>query len=132
MTPQQIELGQTSFKKAVPIAGIAVDLFYNRHFEIEPDVRPMFPSDMAVRKVTLISMLGTAVTSLHKLDEILPAGKVAWMETYAALAGVMRLLADRTGRPPKLLQRGLIDALEEHRIPVGHVPCGRTAHNHIS
>jgi|GEM_PF-6306396 len=30
MTPQQIELVQTSFKKVVPIAGTAADLFYGR------------------------------------------------------------------------------------------------------
>lgn len=75
MTPQQIELVQTSFKKVVPIAGTAADLFYDRLFEIAPDVRPMFPQDMKEQKTKLIVMLGTAVTNLHKLDEILPAVK---------------------------------------------------------
>lgn len=73
MTPQQIELVQTSFKKVVPIAGTAADLFYERLFEIAPDVRPMFPQDMKEQKTKLIAMLATAVTNLHKLDEILPA-----------------------------------------------------------
>ena len=129
MTPQQIELVQTSFKKVVPIAGTAADLFYDRLFEIAPAVRPMFPQDLAEQKVKLMAMLGTAVTNLHRLDEILPAVKalgqrhkgygvsdahyapvgaallwtlekglgadftpevkVAWTETYTALAGVM-------------------------------------------
>jgi hemoglobin-like flavoprotein len=75
MTPQQIELVQTSFKKVVPIAGTAADLFYNRLFEIAPEVRPMFPQDMKEQKVKLMAMLGTAVSNLHKLDEILPAVK---------------------------------------------------------
>ncbi|WP_428677642.1 globin family protein [Reyranella sp.] len=75
MTPHQIELVQTSFKKVVPIAGAAADLFYGRLFEIAPEVRPMFPADMKEQKVKLMSMLGTAVTNLHKLDEILPAVK---------------------------------------------------------
>ena len=75
MTPQQIELVQTSFKKVVPIAGTAADLFYGRLFEIAPEVRPMFPQDMKEQKVKLMAMLGTAVTNLHKLDEILPAVK---------------------------------------------------------
>ena len=75
MTPQQIELVQTSFKKVVPIAGTAADLFYDRLFEIAPDVRPMFPQDMKEQKVKLMAMLGTAVTNLHRLDEILPAVK---------------------------------------------------------
>lgn len=75
MTPQQIELVQTSFKKVVPIAGTAADLFYNRLFEIAPEVRPMFPQDMKEQKVKLMAMLGTAVSNLHRLDEILPAVK---------------------------------------------------------
>ncbi|WP_422033647.1 globin family protein [Reyranella sp.] len=75
MTPQQIELVQTSFEKVVPIAGAAADLFYGRLFEIAPEVRPMFPQDMTQQKAKLMTMLGTAVTNLHRLDEILPAVK---------------------------------------------------------
>ena len=75
MTPQQIDLVQQSFKKVVPIAGTAADLFYGRLFEIAPEVRPMFPEDMKEQKVKLMSMLGTAVTNLHKLETILPAVK---------------------------------------------------------
>lgn len=75
MTPQQIDLVQTSFKKVVPIAGTAADLFYGRLFEIAPEVRSMFPEDMKEQKIKLMSMLGTAVTNLHKLDTILPAVK---------------------------------------------------------
>lgn len=75
MTPHQIDLVQQSFKKVVPIAGTAADLFYGRLFEIAPEVRPMFPEDMKEQKIKLMSMLGTAVTNLHKLDTILPAVK---------------------------------------------------------
>lgn len=75
MTPQQIELVQTSFKKVVPIAGTAADLFYGRLFEIAPEVRSMFPEDLREQKTKLMGMLGTAVTNLHKLETILPAVK---------------------------------------------------------
>jgi hemoglobin-like flavoprotein len=75
MTPQQVELVQTSFKKVVPIAATAADLFYNRLFEIAPETRTLFPRDLAEQKGKLMSMLGTAVTNLHKLDAILPAVK---------------------------------------------------------
>jgi len=75
MTPQQIELVQTSFKKVVPIAATAADLFYDRLFEMAPETRAMFPADLTEQKRKLISMLGTAVTNLHKLDAILPAVK---------------------------------------------------------
>lgn len=73
MTPLQIELVQTSFKKVVPIAGTAADLFYDRLFEIAPEVRAMFPADLTQQKAKLMTMLGTAVTNLHKLETILPA-----------------------------------------------------------
>lgn len=73
VTPQQIELVQASFKKVVPIAGTAADLFYDRLFKIAPTVRPMFPEDLAEQKKKLIGMLATAVSSLHKLETIVPA-----------------------------------------------------------
>jgi hemoglobin-like flavoprotein len=75
MTPQQIELVQASFKKVVPIAGTAADLFYDRLFEIAPPVRTLFPSDLTEQKVKLMAMLGTAVSNLHQIDTILPAVK---------------------------------------------------------
>jgi hemoglobin-like flavoprotein len=75
MTPQQITLVQSSFQKVVPIAGTAADLFYDRLFEIAPQVRPLFPEDMTEQKVKLMGMLGTAVTNLHQLETILPAVK---------------------------------------------------------
>lgn len=73
MTPEQVTMVQDSFRKVVPIAGTAADLFYNRLFEIAPEVRPLFPDDLADQKKKLIAMLATAVTSLHKLDTIVPA-----------------------------------------------------------
>lgn len=73
MTPQQIDLVQASFKKVMPIAGTAADLFYDRLFEIAPTVRPMFPEDLGEQKKKLIAMLATAVNNLHKLDAIVPA-----------------------------------------------------------
>jgi hemoglobin-like flavoprotein len=75
MTPQQIDLVQKSFQKVVPIAATAADLFYDRLFEIAPQTRSLFPSDMAEQKKKLMAMLGTAVTNLHKLDTILPVVK---------------------------------------------------------
>ncbi|OFW99067.1 MAG: hemin receptor [Alphaproteobacteria bacterium RIFCSPHIGHO2_12_FULL_66_14] len=75
MTPEKIELVQTSFKKVVPIAATAADLFYDRLFEIAPEVRPMFPQDMKEQKSKLMGMLGTAVSNLHQLETILPAVK---------------------------------------------------------
>lgn len=73
MTPEQVKLVQDSFQKVVPIADTAADLFYNRLFEIAPEVRPLFPEDLSDQKKKLMGMLGTAVTNLHQLETILPA-----------------------------------------------------------
>jgi nitric oxide dioxygenase len=73
MTPQQIELVQTSFKKVVPIAGTAADLFYGRLFEIAPQLRRMFPNELGEQKKKLMAMLGTVVNGLTRLDTLMPA-----------------------------------------------------------
>ncbi|AXK83147.1 hemin receptor [Pseudolabrys taiwanensis] len=73
MTPEQVSMVQDSFRKVVPIADTAADLFYDRLFTIAPDVRAMFPADLREQKKKLIAMLATAVTNLHQVDTILPA-----------------------------------------------------------
>ncbi len=73
MTPHQIALVQGSFRKVVPLAGTAADLFYDRLFHIAPEVRPMFPADLSEQKRKLIQMLAVAVGGLSKLEEIVPA-----------------------------------------------------------
>jgi hemoglobin-like flavoprotein len=50
MTPERIALVQGSFRKVVPIAGLAADIFYDRLFETAPEVRPLFPADMTEQK----------------------------------------------------------------------------------
>ncbi|MEY8881347.1 globin family protein [Donghicola sp. XS_ASV15] len=73
MTPEKITLVQDSFKKVAPIAGPAADIFYDKLFELAPQVRPLFPEDMTEQKKKLMQMLAIAVNGLTKLDEILPA-----------------------------------------------------------
>lgn len=73
MTPDQVKLVQDSFKKVVPIAGTAADLFYDRLFVIAPQVRSLFPDDLTEQKKKLMQMLATAVTNLHQVEKIVPA-----------------------------------------------------------
>lgn len=73
MTPEQIRMVQDSFRKVVPIADTAADLFYDRLFVLAPEVRPLFPDDLSAQKVKLIRMLATAVTNLHQVEAILPS-----------------------------------------------------------
>lgn len=75
MTPQEVTLVQDSFQKVVPIAGVAADLFYDRLFEISPEVRPLFPQDLTDQKSKLMQMLGTVVTNLHQVETVVPAAE---------------------------------------------------------
>lgn len=72
MTPEQVALVQSTWQKVVPIAGTVADMFYDKLFELAPDVRAMFPDDMTSQKEKLVSVLNTVVTSLHELDSIVP------------------------------------------------------------
>lgn len=72
MTPEKIKLVQDSFAKVAPIAGAASDIFYDRLFETAPEVRKLFPAEMADQKGKLMQMLGAAVNGLNDLDALVP------------------------------------------------------------
>lgn len=73
MTPQQIELVQTSWQKVVPIKDKAAELFYGKLFELDPALKPMFKGDLEEQGRKLTAMLNTVVVKLDHLGEILPA-----------------------------------------------------------
>ena len=73
MTPDEVKLVQQSFSKVVPIADQAAILFYDRLFEIAPQVKAMFPADMTEQRKKLIAMLAAVVSGLGDLPSILPA-----------------------------------------------------------
>ena len=73
MKPEQIELVKSSWSKVVPIAEQAAELFYGKLFELNPDLKSMFKSDMTEQGRKLMAMLNTAVNSLDKLEAIVPA-----------------------------------------------------------
>lgn len=74
MTPEKIALVQDSFANVAPIADQAAVLFYDRLFEIAPEVKPMFhEADMAEQRRKLMATLGVVVTGLSRLETVLPA-----------------------------------------------------------
>lgn len=73
MTPEQIKLVQDSFEQVAPIADTAAELFYGKLFEIAPEVKPMFKSDMSEQGKKLMTMIGVAVRGLNDLEKIVPA-----------------------------------------------------------
>jgi len=73
MTPDQVKLVQDSFAKVAPISETAAVLFYDRLFEIAPQVKVMFPADMTEQRRKLMAMLAAVVNGLGNLTSILPA-----------------------------------------------------------
>jgi hemoglobin-like flavoprotein len=72
LTPEQLTLVQSSWAKVVPIADIAADLFYDKLFELDPALRPLFPVAMADQKKKLMTMISLAVDGLSNLAELVP------------------------------------------------------------
>lgn len=73
MNHDHVRLVQESFEQVKPIAHIAADLFYDRLFELDPGLRPLFKEDMSEQKHHLMTTLAFAVSGLDKPDRILPA-----------------------------------------------------------
>ncbi|TWU04081.1 globin family protein [Neorhodopirellula pilleata] len=73
MTPEQVTLVQSSWEQVKPISEQAAELFYGRLFELDPSLKPLFKGDMKEQGKKLMAMLNLAVTSLTKLDAIVPA-----------------------------------------------------------
>ena len=73
MTPDQVKLVQQSFSQVAPIADQAAILFYDRLFEVAPQVKAMFPADMAEQRKKLMATLAVVVNGLSDLPAILPA-----------------------------------------------------------
>jgi hemoglobin-like flavoprotein len=72
-TPEQVALVQESFELVAPIAETAAELFYNRLFELDPSVKPLFKGDMTEQGKKLMAMIATAVKGLNNPEKLIPA-----------------------------------------------------------
>jgi len=72
MNAKQIQLVQSSFAQVAPIADDAAALFYDRLFELDPELRHMFRGNMQEQGKKLMSMIGAVVGNLRTLDRIVP------------------------------------------------------------
>jgi hemoglobin-like flavoprotein len=72
-TPAQVALVQETFELVAPIAETAAELFYNRLFELDPSVKPLFKGDMTEQGKKLMAMIATAVKGLNNPDKLIPA-----------------------------------------------------------
>lgn len=73
MTPTQVKLVQDSFAKVAPIADKAAAIFYDKLFELDPGLKPLFKTDITEQGKKLMTMIGTAVGGLNHLDKIVGA-----------------------------------------------------------
>ena len=74
MTPDQIKLVQDSFRVVIAMREVAAAMFYERLFEIDPQLRALFPkTDIAKQGAKLMASLGFVVHRLDRPETILPA-----------------------------------------------------------
>ena len=72
LTATEVALVRASFAKVLPIKDTAADLFYDRLFELAPQLRPMFPKNLKEQKAKLMAMIAAAVGGLHDLNKLVP------------------------------------------------------------
>lgn len=70
-TAQDIALVRDSLTRVAPVAQGAVDLFYRHLFVIAPELRSLFPADLAAQKCRIAVMLGTVVRSRDDTETLL-------------------------------------------------------------
>jgi nitric oxide dioxygenase len=73
MPKEQIAVLQQSFAKVALIADRTAVMFYERLFEVAPQVKAMFPADMAEQRQKLIATLGIVFNGLSNPESFLPA-----------------------------------------------------------
>ncbi len=73
MSPRDIALVRSSWRRVLPIKERAAELFYRRLFELDPSLEPLFHGDMTAQGQKLMAMIGTVVSRLDRLGELVPA-----------------------------------------------------------
>jgi hemoglobin-like flavoprotein len=72
LSEDEIDLVRSSFRHLAQLQPAAAAMFYDRLFEIAPEVRPLFPGDMEVQGTKLMSMLGAIVAQIHDHAVLVP------------------------------------------------------------
>jgi hemoglobin-like flavoprotein len=72
MTGEQIGLVQKSYEKVEPISEQAAALFYAKLFDLDPNLRGLFKSDMKEQGRKLMQVISYTVESLERIDEFIP------------------------------------------------------------
>ena len=88
LTSAQIDLIRDSFHRLQPDVQEASELFYVRLFEIAPELREMFRSDMTGQGMRFMSTLGVIVQNLGEPNALRPY--LEWLAQGHAAYGVKR------------------------------------------
>jgi hemoglobin-like flavoprotein len=72
MNPEQIALVQGSFREIVPIKDLAAKIFYERLFELDPALRPLFRASLHEQGQKLMTALAAVVGGLTRWDRVEP------------------------------------------------------------
>lgn len=72
MTPRQVELVQGTWQKVVPISDQAAALFYGKLFELDPNLKPLFKTDIKEQGRKLMTMITAAVRGLSDVGKLVP------------------------------------------------------------
>jgi hemoglobin-like flavoprotein len=73
ITTAQIALVKETWSKVIPIADTAAKLFYDRLFETNPQIAPMFDgTNMPSQRLKLVKAINMVVMSLDRFDAMVP------------------------------------------------------------
>ncbi|MEO1091691.1 MAG: globin domain-containing protein [Pseudomonadota bacterium] len=72
LSPEDVDILRSSFRRVAMRGPAAGALFYDRLFATAPDVRQLFTGDMDEQRVKLMSMMGTIVAQLHEHEGLAP------------------------------------------------------------
>lgn len=72
MSPAEINLVQTSFRRILPVADQMAALFFARLFEIDPELRQQVTGDIATQGRKLMQSLALAVNGLSHPSTLTP------------------------------------------------------------
>jgi hemoglobin-like flavoprotein len=70
LTRDECALVQATFAQISPMADRVAAMFYDRLFELDPTLAPLFQSDIAVQGTKFMEKLAVAVKGLEDLDSI--------------------------------------------------------------
>lgn len=104
LSPEQVALLRESYRRLARAPEDASERFYARLFEIAPELRPMFPSDMSEQGMKFMSTLGIILDRIEDPELLEP-----YIEALArghAACGVKR-------EHFPLMRRALVETMRE-------------------